>query len=46
MSIIDTLKSIIGYSGTDLDKIFAIISVIVILYVIISLFSILTSVFK
>lgn len=46
MNIIDTLKSIIGYTGNDLDKIFAIISIVVVLYFIITLFSILTSVFK
>lgn len=46
MTIIDTIKNIIGYAGTDLDKIFAIISIIIVLYFIITLFSILTSVFK
>lgn len=46
MSIIDTLKDIIGYSGTDLDNIFAIISVFIVLYFISTLFSILTSIFR
>lgn len=46
MNIIDTLKNIIGYSGNDLDKIFAIISIIIVIYFIMTLFSILTSLFK
>lgn len=44
--IIDSIKSIIGYTGSDLDKIIAIVSIIVILYFIITLFSILVNVFK
>lgn len=44
--IIDSIKNIIGYTGNDLDKIIAIVSIIVILYFIITLFSILVNVFK
>lgn len=46
MTIISTLKDIIGYTGNDLDKIFAIISIIIVIYFIITLFNILGSVFK
>lgn len=46
MNIIDTLKGIIGYSGNDLDKIFAIISIIIVIYFLMTMFSILTSMFK
>lgn len=46
MTIIDTLKNIIGYSGSDLDKIFAIISIIIVIYFILTLFNILASAFK
>ena len=43
---IETLKDIIGYTGTDLDTIFAVISVFIVLYFISTLFSILTSIFR
>lgn len=46
MTIIEALKSIIGYSGSDYDQIFAIISVIIVLYFIFTLFNILNEVFK
>lgn len=46
MTIIETLKNIIGYTGNDLDKIFAIISIILVIYFILTLFNILGSVFK
>lgn len=46
MTIIDALKNIIGYSGNDYDQIFAIISVIIVLYFIFTLFNILNEVFK
>ena len=46
MTIIQALKDIIGYSGTEYDHIFALIAVFIVLYFISTLFSILTSVFK
>lgn len=46
MSIIDSLKSLIGYSGSDLDQVFAIISLIVIMFFVYTLFNILISMFK
>lgn len=46
MSIIQALKDLIGYSGSDLDQVFAIISIIIVIYFMFSLFNILISVFK
>lgn len=46
MSIIQTLKDLIGYSGTDLDVIFAIISIIVVMYFVFTMFNIINSMFK
>lgn len=46
MSIIDALKSLVGYSGNDYDHIFALVSMFVVLYFISVLFSILTSIFE
>lgn len=46
MSIIDSLKSLIGYSGSDLDQVFAVISLIVIMFFVYTLFNILISMFK
>lgn len=45
MSIIDSLKQLIGYSGNDLDSIFAILSIILVIYFVFSLFNILLSFF-
>lgn len=46
MSIIESLKSLIGYSGSDLDQVFAVISLIVIMFFVYTLFNILISMFK
>lgn len=46
MTIIDALKNIIGYSGNDYDAVFAIVSVVIVLYFIFTLFNILNEVFK
>lgn len=46
MTIIDTLKGIIGYSGNDYDIIFALVSVIIVMYFIFTLFNILNSMFS
>lgn len=46
MTIIDALKSLIGYTGNDYDQIFAIISLIIVLYFVFTLFNILNEVFK
>lgn len=46
MTIIDSLKSLIGYSGSDLDMVFAILAVIIIMFFVHSLFNILISSFK
>lgn len=46
MNIIDALKQLIGYSGTDLDHIFAIISIFIVLMFIYMLFNILNSLFR
>lgn len=46
MTIIEALKSLIGYTGNDYDQVFAIISAIIVLYVIFTLFNILNEVFK
>lgn len=45
MSIIDSLKSLIGYSGSDLDNIFAILSIILVIYFMFTLFNIIMSFF-
>lgn len=45
MSIIQALKDLIGYSGNDIDQVFAILSVVVIFYFIYSAFSIIVSMF-
>lgn len=45
MTIIDSLKSLIGYSGSDIDNIFAILSMIIVLYFVFTLFNILMSIF-
>ena len=46
MSIIETLKDIIGYSGSDLDSLFVIVALIILIFFIFSLFNILNSIFK
>lgn len=46
MNIIDALKSIIGYSGSDYDHIFALIASFIVIYFIFTLFNILNSMFK
>ena len=46
MSIIQAVKDLIGYSGTDLDQLFCVFSLIVVLYFIFTMFNILTSIFK
>lgn len=46
MSIIESLKLLVGYSGNDLDHIFAIISIFVVLMVLYMLINILNSVFR
>lgn len=46
MTIIDALKSLIGYTGTDYDQVFAIISLVIVMYFIFTLFNILNEVFK
>lgn len=45
MTIIQSLKDLIGYSGNDLDNIFAILSIILVIYFIFTLFNILMSFF-
>lgn len=46
MSIIQALKDLIGYSGSDLDPIFAIISTIIVIWFLFTFFNILNSMFK
>ena len=46
MTIIDALKSLIGYTGSDYDQVFAIISLVIVMYFIFTLFNILNEVFK
>lgn len=46
MSIIESLKSLIGYSSNDLDSVFAIISLIIIMFFVYTMFNILVSMFK
>lgn len=45
MTIIDALKDLIGYTGSDIDNIFAILSMIIVLYFVFTLFNILMSIF-
>lgn len=46
MSIIEALKDLIGYSTDDLDQIFAIISTIIVMYFVFTLFNIITAMVK
>lgn len=46
MSLIETLKSLIGYSGSDYDIVFAISSLIIIIYFLFTMFNILNALFK
>lgn len=46
MNVIDSLKSIIGYSGNDYDAMFAIVAVIIVMYFLFTLFNILNSLFS
>lgn len=46
MSIIQALKDLIGYSGNDIDVIFAILSVFIVFYFVYSLFAILIGFFR
>lgn len=43
MSIIQALKDLIGYTGNDIDNIFAIMSCIIVIWFMYSLFAILLS---
>lgn len=45
MTIIQSLKDLIGYSGNDLDNIFAILAIILIVYFMFTLFNIILSFF-
>lgn len=45
MTIIDALKDLVGYSGNDIDNIFAILSMIIVIYFVFTLFNILLSMF-
>lgn len=45
MTIIESIKQLIGYTGNDLDSIFAIISIILVIYFIFTLFNIIISFF-
>lgn len=45
MTIIQALKDLIGYSGNDIDNIFAILSLIIVCYFVFTLFNILMSIF-
>lgn len=46
MSIIESLKSLIGYTYNDLDMIFGLIAMIIIMFFVWSLFNILSSIFR
>lgn len=46
MSIIESLKSLVGYQYDDLDMIFSIIAMIIIMFFVWSLFNILSSIFR
>lgn len=45
MTIIESLKSLIGYTSSDLDSVFAILSIILVTYFIFTLFNIVISFF-
>lgn len=45
MTIIESIKQLIGYSGSDLDSVFAILSIILVVYFIFTLFNIVLSFF-
>lgn len=45
MTIIDSLKQIIGYTGNDMDNIFAVLGIILVIYFIFTLFNIILSFF-
>lgn len=46
MSIVQTLKNIIGYSGNDYDILFATFALIIVIYFLFSLFNIFNALFK
>lgn len=46
MSIIQTLKDLIGYSGSDYDVVFAIVGLIIVMYFVFTMFNILNALFK
>lgn len=46
MSIIDSLKSLVGYSYDDMDMVFAVFAIIIIMFFVYTLFNILMSMFK
>lgn len=46
MSIISSLKTLVGYSGTDLDQLFCIMSLFIMFYFVYSGFAILIGMFK
>lgn len=46
MSIIQALKDLVGYSGTDLDNIFVILAMIIVMFFFFTFFNILNSLFK
>lgn len=46
MSIIESLKSLIGYQYDDMDMIFSLIALIIIMFFVWSLFNILSSMFR
>lgn len=46
MSIIESLKNLIGYQYSDMDMIFAMIGLIIIMFFVYTLFNILVSMFK
>ena len=46
MTIIDSLKQLIGYSGNDLDNIFAILSIMLVIWFMFTLFNIVMAMFK
>lgn len=45
MTIIESIKNIIGYTGSDLDNIFAILSILLVIYFNFTLFNIIMSFF-
>lgn len=46
MSIIQAIKNLIGYQADDMDKIFAIIATIIVMYFVFTMFNIITSLVK